>query len=80
MVAEPDRVADMVLPVPPELVPVVVRAHRTVDVGAACPGANRLECRVLEGDHVVEEATLLVGGRADHHRPLELRVVAPDGR
>ena len=44
------------------------------------PGRKRLERDLLHGDRVVEQAAHLVGGRADDHRPLELRVVAPDRR
>ena len=46
--------ADVVLPVVPEIVLVVVRAHGAVDVRAARAGLDRLEGRVLERDHVVE--------------------------
>src|SRR5438445_11258865 len=79
VVAKADRVPDMVLPVIPEPVLVVIRAHGAVDVRAARSRLHRLECRVLERDHVVEQLALLRRRLSDHHRALELRVVPHTG-
>ena len=59
MIAEPDAVADVVLPVLPEIMLLVVRAHRAVDVGAARTGLDRLKGGVLQRDHVVEHPALV---------------------
>ena len=48
-----------------------------VDVGARHARPERRECDLLGGDDVRVEAALLLGGLADDHPALELRVVAP---
>src|ERR1700674_1658930 len=51
-----------------------------IHVGARDAGPDRLEGDPLRRDRVLEQPSHLVGRRADNHRPLELRVVAPDRR
>ena len=80
MVAQADRVADVLAPVREQVVLLEVRQHGAVDVGAGRAGPERVEGDLLRGDRVVEEAAHLVGRLADDHRPLELGVVAPDRR
>ena len=77
VVAQADRVSGVLAPVRQQVVALEVAQHGAVDVGAGDAGTKRIECRPLGGDGVVEEAPHLVCRRADHHRPLELGVVAP---
>jgi hypothetical protein len=80
VVAEPDRVPGVLAPGVEDPLLLEVREHRTVDVGARDPRAQRGEGDLLRGAHVIEMASHLVGGRPDDHRALQLRVVAPHGR
>ncbi len=58
----------------------VVRAHAPVDLCTRHAGNDRGERDILQRDHVVEHALLLVARRPDHHRSLELGVIAPHRR
>ena len=80
VVAQADAVAGVLAPVPEQVVLLEVAHHGAVDVGAGGARPDRGEGGLLRGDGVVEEPPHLVGRRADDHRPLELRVVAPDRR
>ena len=80
VVAQADRVADVLAPVRQQVVLLEVAQHGAVDVGARDAGPERRERDLLRGDGVVEEPAHLVRRLADDHRALELGVVAPDGR
>ena len=80
VVAQPDRVARVLPPVREQVVVLEVAHDGAVDVGARHARPKRIERDLLRGDDVVEEPALLVGRRADDHRPLELGVVAPHRR
>ena len=77
MVAQADRMPDVLAPVRHQIVGGEVVEHRVVDVRAGHAGPQRSERGFLCGEHVREEPAHLFGRRADHHRPLELGVVAP---
>src|SRR5436190_23194402 len=70
----------MVAPVLPQAVLLVVVADAAVDLGTRDARPDRRDREILQGEHVAEHALLLVARRTDHHRALELGVVAPDGR
>ena len=80
MVAQADRMADVLAPVRKQVVLLEVGQHGAVDLGARDAGTECRERGLLRGDGVVEEPAHLVRRLADDHRALQLGVVAPDGR
>ena len=78
MVAQADRVAGVLPPVPEQAVGLEVAEHGVVDDRAGHARPQRVERDLPGAEHVVEQATHLVRRVADDQRPLELGVVAPD--